>query len=262
MKKILICLLIAFPILAGAQSDLEKLANSPRHQEWVEITYNGRTVHTFVVYPEVTEKTKVVMVIHENRGLNDWARVFADELAEKGFIAIAPDLLSQTNDSIKKTSDFKNPDAAREALYALSMEQITADLDATFAYAKTIAAGNGKISVVGFCWGGSQCFNYATINPNLEEAIVFYGTAPEEKEVFKKIETPVYGFYGGNDARVNATIEQTELLMNSSGKTYDYKIYEGGGHGYMRSGSQPNAEEVNSNARKNSWERLLSILKN
>ncbi|PKP24693.1 MAG: carboxymethylenebutenolidase [Bacteroidetes bacterium HGW-Bacteroidetes-2] len=261
MKKSLILLLFAFPLLAIAQTDLEKLANSPRHQEWVEITYNGRTVHTFVVYPEVADKAKVVMVIHENRGLNDWARVFADEIAEQGFIAIAPDLLSETSETIKKTSDFENSDAAREALYALTPEQITADLDATFAYAKTIAAGNGKVSVVGFCWGGSQCFNYATSNPNLEEAIVFYGTAPQEEDVFKKIETPVYGFYGGNDARVNATIEKTEQLMNSSGKTYDFKIYEGGGHGYMRSGSQADAEEVNSTARKNSWERLLSILK-
>jgi len=262
MKKQLILLLMAGPFMMSAQTDVEKLATSPRHQEWVEITYDNRTVHSFIVYPEIAEKAKVILVIHENRGLNDWARVFTDELAEKGFIAIAPDLLSESGENIKKTSDYENPDKAREALYALNPEQITADLDAVVAYAKKLEAGNGKVSVVGFCWGGSQSFRYATTNAELEEAVVFYGTAPKEEAALQRIEVPVYGFYGGNDARVNATLESTAATMNAAGKVFEYEIYEGGGHGYMRSGSQPDASEENKNALTASWERLMKLLKN
>lgn len=243
------------------QTDIEKLSTSPRHQEWVDVTYGDRTVHSFLVFPEISEKSKVVIVIHENRGLNDWARVFTDELASKGYIAIAPDLLSDAEAGIAKTTDFENPDKAREALYKLDPDRITSDLNAVFEYAKKIAAGNGEVSVVGFCWGGSQSFRYATNNPDLEEAFVFYGTAPTEESELNRIDIPVYGFYGGADARVNATIEKTEEILDASSKVYEYEIYDGGGHGFMRSGAQPDASEENKKARDAAWQRLLTLLK-
>jgi len=251
-------LLMSFTLLA--QTDLEVLEQSPRHHEWVELENEGKTLYNFVVYPEVSEKAKVFIVIHENRGLNDWARRFADELAEKGYIAVAPDLLSSTSEKISKTSDFENSDAARTALYDLDPKQVTSDLNAAFDYAKSIDAGNGEVSVIGFCWGGSQSFRYATHNSDLEEAFVFYGTASTDMEDLAKIEIPVYGFYGGNDARVNSTIPKTEEQMNTLGKFYSYNIYEGGGHGFMRSGAQPEASEENKQAREQAWKDLLEIL--
>lgn len=247
-------------MLAFSQTDLDVLEQSRRHQEWVELESNGRTLYNFVAYPEVPDKAKVFIVIHENRGLNDWARRFADELAEKGFIAIAPDLLSNTSEGISKTSDFKNSDAARTAIYNLDQDQVISDLDRVFDYAQSIAAGTGEVSVIGFCWGGSQSFKYATHNPNLEEAFVFYGTAPVAMEDLVKIEVPVYGFYGGSDARVNSTIPDTEQKMNRLGKFYTYHIYENGGHGFMRSGAQPNASPENKMAREKAWEDLLGLI--
>lgn len=80
-----------------------------------------------MVYPEKTGPAKSVMVIHENRGLNDWARLFADKLAAEGFLVIAPDLISNTKGK-KQTSDFANADAARDAIYSLDPEQVTLDL--------------------------------------------------------------------------------------------------------------------------------------
>lgn len=260
MKSLIILLSLVFTLSAFSQTDLEALEQSPRHHEWVELESNGRTLHNFVVYPEVSTKTKVFIVIHENRGLNDWARRFADELAEKGFIAVAPDLLSNTSEGISKTTDFENSDAARTAIYDLDQQQVMSDLDTVFDYAKSIDAGTGEVSVIGFCWGGSQSFKYATHNPSLDEAIVFYGTAPPAKDL-AKIEMPVYGFYGGNDIRVNSTIPETEKHMNNLGKFYTYNIYEGGGHGFMRSGAQPKASPENKSARKKAWEDLLDILK-
>jgi carboxymethylenebutenolidase len=261
MKSFLTIFSLLIPFFMFSQTDIEALEQSPRHQEWVELSSGNRTLYNFVVYPEISEQTKVIIVIHENRGLNDWARRFADELASKGFITIAPDLLSGTSEEITKTSDFENSDAARTALYKLDPEQVTSDLDAVYEYAKSIPAGNGEVSVVGFCWGGSQSFRYATHNSGLEEAIVFYGTAPKDIKDLANIKIPVYGFYGGNDARVNSTIQETEEKMEELGKFYKYTIYDGGGHGFMRSGAQPDASIKNKLAREKAWEDLLKILK-
>jgi len=237
-----------------------KLSNSPRHQEWVTLEVNGRTLHSFVVYPESSKSTSTVIVIHENRGLNDWARSFADELAAKGYLVIAPDLLSNVVPGIERTTDFPNADAARDALYKLDQDKITTDLNAVYEYIQKAPSSNGKVSVVGFCWGGSQSFRYATNNPNLEKAFVFYGTAPENPDDLKKIKIPIYGFYGGNDNRVNATIEKTQAVMKEEGLTYEYEIYDGAGHAFMRSGAASDGDEANKNAYQKGFERLLGLL--
>lgn len=258
--------LVIFTSSAFSQSyAVDQLENSPRHHEWVTIESNDRTLHNFVAYPETSEPAPVVIVIHENRGLNEWARSFTDQLAEKGFIAIAPDLISNTVEGIKKTSDFENSDAARQAIYGLNSDHVTTDLMNVLEYAKTISAGNGQIAVTGFCWGGSQSFRFATnAGDMIDAAFVFYGTGPSETESYQSIQVPVYGFYGGNDERVNSTIAASEQAMDQFGKTYEYEIYEGAGHAYMRRGDDPNAAQNDANvlARNASWERLETLLKN
>ncbi len=245
---------------SAQQTYAEKLSASPRHHEWITIENGTKELYCFVAFPEVADKAKVVIVIHENRGLNDWARLFTDQLAAKGFIAIAPDLLSNTNDSIAKTTDFKNTDEARKAIYSLDPEKVTSNLNAVFKHAKSVEAGNGEVSVVGFCWGGSQSFKYATNNPDLEEAIVFYGTAPKEKESLLNIDIPVYGFYGGNDNRVNATIAPTEEILKTAYKIYSYEIYEGAGHAFMRRAEDENEDSPNKKAARKAWSKLIEIL--
>jgi carboxymethylenebutenolidase len=243
------------------QTEVEKLSESPRHQEWVTLKHGNREFQAFVVYPETDVKTKSIIVIHENRGLNDWARLISDKLAAEGYLVIAPDLISNTKEGKKRTTDFENPDAAREAIYALNPEQVTADLDAAFEYIKNDASSNGEVAVVGFCWGGSQSFGYATNNKNIFSAHVFYGTAPENAEAFSEISAPVYGYYGGADNRVNATIEQTGEFMKAAGKSYEHEIYERAGHAFMRSGTQPDASDANKKAHDAAWKRLLDLLK-
>ena len=237
------------------------LSDSPRHHEWIELEREAGTFKAFVVYPESSEATDAVVVIHENRGLNDWARSFADELASRGFLVIAPDLISNTVEGYERTTDFPNSDVAREAIYALDPAQVTHDLNTTFTYIKDLPASTGKVSVVGFCWGGAQSFRYATNNPTLEKAIVFYGTAPEDKTVLKIINCPVYGFYGGDDNRVNATIDATKEAMDEYDQAYSYEIYEGAGHAFMRRGSQPEAEGPNKDAHDAAWAKLVTLLK-
>lgn len=241
-------------------SETGELSDSPRHHEWIDLSHGERSFKAFVAYPESDKKTKAVIVIHENRGLNDWARVFTDKLASKGYLVIAPDLISNTVEGKERTTDFENPDAARDAIYDLDKDQVTQDLDAAFEYIKNDPASTGDIAVVGFCWGGSQTFRYATNNPEITSAHVFYGTAPKEASELAKIESPVYGYYGGNDNRVNSTIEETEKIMKENNKTYEYEIYDEAGHAFMRSGHQMDATDANKNAHDKAWKRLLSLL--
>ena len=244
-----------------AESDFVKtIDKSPRHQEWISLNSNGRELYTFVVYPEKSEKAKTIIMIHENRGLNDWARYFADQLAAEGFIVLAPDLLSNFEKGIEKTTDFSNADQARDAIYKLKPNAVTNDLDAVFAYAKKIDSSTGEIAVAGFCWGGTQTFAYATHNPDISEAHVFYGTAPENAEAIKKIGTPIYGYYGGNDNRVTATVEKTKTIMARFNKKYAPVIYEGAGHAFMRSGSEDSSDAANRKAHDQALKRLLNVL--
>ena len=252
-----LCLL---PAMAqdGAKARLDK---SPRHHEWVEIKQGNRTVHTFVVFPEVKEKATAVVVIHENKGLTDWVRSVADQLAEAGYIAVAPDLLSGAAPGGGKTTEFKSVDDATKAIYALPPDQVTDDLNAIADYASKIPAGNGKLAVAGFCWGGAQTFRFATNRDKLAAAFVFYGTGVEDETAAAKIRCPVYGFYGGNDARVNATIPKSEAAMKKAGKTFEPVIYEGAGHGFMRAGEEANASSANKKAREEGWARWKQLLR-
>ncbi len=239
---------------------LERLEKSPRHHEWVAVKYGDRTVHAFLAFPEVSGKAPAVVVIHENRGLTDWVRGVADQLAEAGYIAIAPDLLSGMAPGGGKTSDFPNSDAAREGIYKLTPEQVTADLNAVADYVAKLPAANGKVAVAGFCWGGAQTFRFATERADLAAAFVFYGTGPDSAEAIARIKSPVFGFYGGDDARVNATIPKSAELLKAAGKTFEPVTYDGAGHGFMRSGEEPEASEANRKAREEAWKRWKALL--
>lgn len=246
---------------AAAQDPKDKLEKSPRHHEWVEVTHGKRKVNCFLVFPEVKEKALTVIVIHENKGLTDWVRSVADQLAEAGYIAIAPDLLSGMGPKGGNTDKFDSSGEATKAIGKLPPDQVTGDLNAVADYAKKIPAGSGKIAVCGFCWGGGQAFRFATNRPDLSAAFVFYGVGPTTKEEAAKIKAPVYGFYGEKDARVNATIDESHNAMKAAGKRYDFMMFKGAGHGFMRAGEEKGALEANRVARDQAWERWKMLLK-
>ena len=261
MRK-LICFFFfvsAITIVQAQDYALKQLEDSPRHNEWVTVKSADRDVHCFVAYPEISGKALVAIVIHENRGLTDWVRSFCDQLAAVGYIAIAPDLLSGFSSDYEKTSDFANSDDARNAIYQLKPEQVQDDLNAVQVYAEKIPAGNGQTVSIGFCWGGSQSFRFATYNDQLKAALVFYGGTPDSSEI-AKINAPVYGFYGGNDARITGRVPETERLMKKEGKLYRYEIYDGAGHAFMRRGDDPSVSDDNTKARDESWEEIKAIL--
>ena len=261
MKRItLISLLLLCSAQISSAQDWAKatLEKSPRHREWVTVKHDNRSVETFVVYPEAKGKTPVVLIIHEIFGMTDWVQDLADQVAAAGYIAVAPDLLSGMGPNGGRSSDFAG-DKTMEAVSHLNPDQVTADLNAAADYALKLPASNGKLFVGGFCWGGSQTFRFATNRPDLAAAFVFYG-GPPEKDAMARIKTPVYGFYAGNDARINATLPDAISQMKAAGKSYDPVTYEGAGHGFMRAGEAPDANDANKKARADAWVRWKSLL--
>jgi carboxymethylenebutenolidase len=238
-----------------------RLEKSPRHQEWVKVKQGAREIQCFLVFPEVKEKAPVIVVIHEIFGLTDWARSVADQLAEAGYIAVAPDLLSGMGPDGGGTSAYPDRGAVTKAVSSLPAKQVTADLNAVTEHFVKLPACNGKAAVAGFCWGGGQAFRFATNNKDIKAAYVFYGGGPTQAADIARISCPVYGFYGGNDARVNATIDKSTELMKAAGKTYEPVIYEGAGHGFMRMGAAPDANAANKKAHDEAWQRWQKLLK-
>jgi carboxymethylenebutenolidase len=254
----------SFSEQAAAQGDQawakSRVDNSRRHLEWVEVKHGNRTVKCFVAYPESTAKTQVVLVIHEIFGLTEWVKSICDQLAEAGYIAIAPDFLSQMGPNGGGSAELGAN--VRNVILGLPKDQITADLNAAAEYAAKIPSANGNLSVCGYCWGGSQTFRYATNNKNLKAAYVFYGDLQDPKaEDVARINCPVYGFYGERDNRINASLDNTKKLMADGKKTYEPVIYAGAGHGFMRGGEDPNGQAADKKAREDGWARWKELLK-
>jgi len=242
---------------AEAKAALEK---SPRHHEWVSIAVPGvdTKVSAFVAYPERKDKAPVVIVIHEVYGLTDWIRAVADRLAGEGFIAIAPDLLSGKGPGGGGTDKFASRDDVVKAVRDLTPAEVAAALDAVSRYGRGLPAAKDKVATVGFCWGGGQSFAYATVQPGLAAAVVYYGTSPTQ-EALGAVRAPVLGLYGEDDARVNATVGPAAEKMKELGKTFVTHTYKGAGHGFLR--AQEGREGANMEASRQAWPATIEYLK-
>ena len=238
MKRSLLASLLLLTTSLFAQDwARQRVEKSPRHREWVGVKHDGRTVETFVVYPESKEKRPVVVIIHEIFGMTDWVQDLSDQLAEAGYIVVAPDLLSGKGPNGGRSDSFAEG-KAMEAIRGLNADDITADLNAVADYGKKLPASNGTIYVGGFCWGGGQSFRFATNRADLSAAFVFYGGPPEKADM-ARIKAPVYGFFAENDARIGAMIPDAQAAMKAAGKTFEPVTYKDAGHGFMRAGEAP-----------------------
>lgn len=231
---------------------------SPRHGEWVDYDAgDGDKVRAWVVYPERAEKAPVVIVIHEIYALTDWIRGVADQLAAEGFIAIAPDLISGKGPD-GGGSESVDRQGAVALIRALDPQEVTRRLKAAATYATGLPSATEAVGVVGYCWGGSTSFRMATEWPELGGAVVYYGGSPAV-ETLSAVETPVLGLYGGDDARVNATIPDAQAEMERLGKFYEVNIYPGAGHGFLR--QQAGREGANMEATRAAWPRTIAFFK-
>lgn len=241
---------------ASGATAAQRVAASPRHGEWVAIKVGTTdSVMAWVVYPERAQKAPVVIAIHENTGLNVWTRSVADQLAAEGFIGIAPDMTTMAKTG--SLTDETPGDVGRQLIQKATPEFVNAALDAVAKYGMSLAAAQPRYGVIGFCWGGGRSFLHATHAPGLGASVVFYGSPPNAEQM-ANIKAPVLGLYGGADARINATIPAADSAMKRLGKAYEYHIFEGAGHGFLR--GQENSE-ANAKAAQEAWPKTVAFLK-
>src|SRR2546425_5094050 len=168
------------------------------HSEYVKFLSGKDTVTAYIAYPERPQPAPAVIVIHEIFGMSDFIRQTTEQLAKDGFVAIAPDPLS------RRGGPPSSPDSARKLIATLNADTVTADLNATRPYLKTVKAARANdVGVIGFCWGGGQSFRYATNAPELKAFVVCYGPAPTAAAM-AKLRAKGLGVYAPNDGRIDA----------------------------------------------------------
>ncbi len=194
-----------------------------------------------------------VVVIHENRGLNEHTRDVARRFAIEGFVALAPDALAR----LGGTSSMADPDAARTAIGTLTSEQIMEDLDAALNYLSAQSnVAKGKLGSVGFCWGGARSFNLALSSEQIGAAVVFYGSAPDLDQL-PNIKAPVLGLYGATDERITSQVHAVAAAMQAANKPFDCKIYQGAGHAFFND----TGDRYNPQSAADAWPRAVKFLR-
>jgi carboxymethylenebutenolidase len=273
-----------------------RLSSSKRKSEYVKIDVGGMPMRAWVVQPDRRDKAPVVVVIQEIFGLSDWIRGVADQLAADGFIAVAPDLLAGHGKDGGDSSSLATQQEMTQATLTLAPAEIAAKLKAAREYGMKLPTANGKSASVGFCFGGNQSFAFAVNEPSLSAAVVYYGTAPTDvaaaprgaapaggapggggapgqgrgaggappppfvpSDRLANAKAPVLGLYGGADARVNASIPNTEAKMKELGKVYEPHIFEGAAHGFLR--AQSGNDGANMKATQQAWPLTLAWLR-
>lgn len=220
-----------------------------------DVTFpNGdQQVRGYLAAPSGEGKFPGVLVIHENRGLNEHTRDVARRFAAQGFVALAPDGLSRRGG----TGAMKTPDEARAAIGTITLEESLADLEAGLAYLDTLPnVQPGKLASVGFCWGGARSFALATQSARLRAAVVFYGSAPSNEKL-AAVKCPVLGLYGETDERITSAVPQVATVLKAAGKSFDHKVYAGAGHAFFND----TGERYNAEAAKDAWTRTLEFLR-
>jgi carboxymethylenebutenolidase len=267
-----VAVLILFPAIAGAETSgppdrlppsettaKERLETTPRHGEFVDIPRpDSASIRAWVSYPERDSRAGVVLVIHEIYGLSDWIRSVADQLAKEGFIAVVPDLISGMGPGGGGTDSTTSRDEVVGLVRGLTNEMFDARISAVRDWAVKLPAANGQFATLGFCWGGGRSFAMAGMQPYPKAAVVYYGVAPDSAAI-KKTRAPVQGHYGGDDARVNATIDPARKAMKKLKRNYEVFIYEGAGHGFLR--QQDARDGANLKATDLAWPRTAAFLR-
>ena len=211
---------------------------------------NGQ-VNGYLVKPAgAAGKLPAVLVVHENRGLNPHIEDIARRVALAGYVAYAPDALTPLGGYPG------NEDEARAAFAKLDPAKARADIVASARGLLTLPEANGKLGVVGFCWGGSLSNHVATQVPELAVAVPFYGGAPAAEDV-PRIKARLLLHYAANDERINAAWPAYEAALKAAGVRYEQHSYPGTQHGFNND-TTPRYDPA---AAQLAWERTLAAFK-
>ncbi|RCS25449.1 dienelactone hydrolase family protein [Phyllobacterium salinisoli] len=243
------------PMLAANSAQAAIIAADDQRITAVDITYPGAGTTEMTGYMArpagSTAKLPAVIVIHENRGLNDHIRDVARRVALEGFVALAPDFLSPSGGTPA------DEDKAREMIGGLDPKATIANAVATVAYLKENDLTTGKVGAVGFCWGGALVNDLAVNAPDLGAGVAYYGRQPKTDEV-AKIKAPLLLQYAGLDERINAGIEAYKAALEKDGKTFEIHVYEGANHAFNNDTS---AARYNKEAADLAWGRTIGFFR-
>ena len=220
--------------------------------ETVQFPSGEHQIGGYLVKPNQPGKHPAVVVIHENRGLNEHIRDVARRLAAEGWVALAPDLLSRSGG----TASMKTEEDAIEAISILPVYGVIDDIRAGFQFLETQPGIDPeKISSIGFCWGGWRSFMLATVEARLYRAVVFYGSTPQSG--LDNIQAPILAHYAQWDKRITGNALWTQKMMRQVGKAYRYYVYPEANHAFFNdTGTRHNPE-----ASKLAWSRTLEFLR-
>jgi carboxymethylenebutenolidase len=242
------------PLLAANPARAAIIAEDDPRLKAEDITYPGSSgdMKGYLVYPaDQSGKLGTVIVIHENRGLNPHIRDVARRVALEGFVALAPDFLSPLGGTPA------DEDKARAMFDQLKPEQVIADGVATVAFLEKHELGNGKVGVVGFCWGGGAANDLAVNAPTLAAAVAYYGRQPKAEEV-PKIKAPLLLHYAGLDDFINPGIDAYKAALTKDGKDFTIYIYDGVNHAFNNDTSEA---RYNKAAAELAWGRTIAFFK-
>jgi carboxymethylenebutenolidase len=248
--------------LAMAQSLLPRYAEAatisftderikPRYVEYESPGGSSGQMRGYLVQPSAEGPYPVVLVIHENRGLNPYIEDVARRAAIEGFMALAPDGLAPIGGYPG------NDDDGRTMQSSLDPAKLLQDMVNSARFLKAHELSSGKLGVTGFCWGGFATNHLAVVlGADLNAAVPFYGRAPDPAEV-SKISAPLLAHYAENDDNVNPSRPDFEAALQANGVAYEMHVYPGTKHGFHNN-STPRYDEAAANL---AWERTIAFFK-
>jgi carboxymethylenebutenolidase len=209
------------------------------------------TMRGYLVQPSGNGPFPVVLVIHENRGLNPYIEDVARRAATEGFLALAPDGLSPVGGYPG------NDDEGRTLQAGLDQGKLRTDMLNSARYLKAHALSSGKLGVTGFCWGGSTTnFLAAALGADMKAGVPFYGAAADTATV-PQIKAALMVQYAENDERINAMRPAFEAALKANEVSYEMHMYPGTQHGFHNN-STPRYHEPSA---KLAWERTIAFFK-
>ncbi len=209
---------------------------------------NGSIKAYFVRPANATGKLPVVLVAHENRGLNPYIEDVARRLAAANFIALAPDGLTSVG-------GYPGDDDKGAAMFMqVNGQKMREDFFAAARWLKDRPESNGKLGAVGFCFGGGVVNQLAVrFGPDLAAAVPYYGGQPAAADA-AKIKAPLLAHYGSLDDRITSSWKAFDAALTSSGVPHEGYVYQGANHGFHND-TTPRYDEP---AAKQSWDRTIA----
>ena len=222
------------------------------------VKYTGKagTVFAYQSRPKASGSYPGLIVIHENRGLNDHILDVARRFAKEGYVVLTPDYLSRKGGTMKVNPKGKGIRGLRKMI---STEDMAEDSESGYTYLRSLSGvKDGKMGIVGFCWGGERAFSVATKVRGLGAIVIYYGRSPKPLDSVKNIEAPVMAHYGGADKGVTKGVPAIVEAMKKHNKSFTHKIYPGAKHAFN---NDTRAKRYHPEASKEAWTRTIQFYK-